>query len=89
MFFQLSDVFSVIAYFVPPILSLILLSVFRRQWVWLALPITAVVDFLVWGPVLTYNYGELQGIALLFLVPQLLIAAGIAFVVLSQSKRKQ
>lgn len=82
-------ILSIIAYFLPAVLSLIVLFVVKRKWIWFSIPIVACVDLIVWGEVLIYNFGELRGIALIFLVPQILITTIIALSILKFDRRKK
>lgn len=77
-----SELFSVLVYLLFPVLTLCALFLFCRRHLWLAVPIVAGVDLLVWGRALVYNYGEFRGIVLLFLLPQLLVTALIALLLL-------
>ena len=44
--------FSIIMFFIPPILYVLILYFAKRNWIWLSIPITIVVDLLVWGKVI-------------------------------------
>lgn len=55
---QNGELISILLYLLPPILSLSILCIVRRRMIWLAVPLTAVVDLLIWGRALLYNYGE-------------------------------
>ena len=75
---QYGDLISILLYLLPPILLLSVLCIVRRRMIWLAVPLTAIVDLLIWGRALLYNYGEFRGIVLLFLLPQIAVTALIA-----------
>lgn len=83
------EILSIIAYFLPAVVSLVVLFVVKKKWIWLSIPIVASIDLIVWGEVLIYNFGELRGIALIFLVPQILITTIIALSILKFDKRKR
>ena len=70
-----SAAFSYMAYFLPPVISLIFFWKWKASLVWLSILVTMAVDLLVWGKALGYNYGEFRGLILLFLIPQLALTA--------------
>lgn len=72
---QYGELISILLYLLPPTLSLSILCIVRRRMIWLAVPLTAIVDLLIWGRALLYNYGEFRGIVLLFLLPQISVTA--------------
>lgn len=80
---QYGELISILLYLLPPILSLSVLCIVRRRMIWLAVPLTALVDLLIWGRALLYNYGEFRGIVLLFLLPQIAVTALIALLMLA------
>ncbi len=86
---QYGDVLSIIAYFMPAIISLMILFVVKKKWIWLSIPIVVIIDLIVWGEALIYNLGELRGIALIFLVPQILITTIIALSILGFDRQKK
>ena len=49
---QYGEVFSIVMFFIPPVLFLTALYFIKRRWIWLAIPITIIVDLLVWGKVI-------------------------------------
>ena len=73
-----SEVFSLCMFLLPPLAALLILFFTRRTLIWLSVPITVAVDVLVWGPAVIQG-GSYGAIALVFLVPQILIVAGISF----------
>ena len=81
------EIFSIVMYLIPPLLSLLILFFANRKLIWLSVPITIIVDLLVWGKVILYP--AYIGLVLLFLVPQVIITATISFVVLYISKRRK
>ena len=80
---QYGELISILLYLLPPILLLSVLCIVRRRMIWLAVPLTAIVDLLIWGRALLYNYGEFRGIVLLFLLPQIAVTALIALLMLA------
>jgi hypothetical protein len=84
---QYGEIFSIIMFFIPPILSVIILYFTKRNWIWLSIPITIVVDLLIWGK----GIFELShsGIALAFLIPQVTVVAIISFVILYIKRRRK
>lgn len=83
------EILSIIAYFLPAVISLAVLFAVKKKWVWLSIPIVAIVDLIVWGEILIYNFGELRGIALIFLIPQILITTIISLSILEFDRRKK
>lgn len=84
---QYGEVFSIVMFFVPPILFLSTLYFIKRRWMWLAIPITIVVDLLVWGKgVFESPHG---GVTLVFLIPQIIVVAVISFANLFFEKHKK
>jgi hypothetical protein len=84
---QYGEKFSIIMFFIPPILSVLILYFTKRNWIWLSIPITIVVDLLVWGK----GIFELphDRVALVFLIPQVTVIAIISFVILYLEKRRK
>ena len=46
---QYGELISILFYLLPPILLLSVLCIVRRRMIWLAVPLTAIVDLLIWG----------------------------------------
>ncbi len=85
--FQYGEIISIIMFFVPSILSVLILYFIRRNWIWLSIPITIVIDLLVWGKgIFESSHGA---IALVFLIPQVTVVAIISFVILYLEKRRK
>ena len=80
---QNGELISILLYLLPPTLLLSVPCIVRRRMIWLAVPLTAIVDLLIWGRALLYNYGEFRGIVLLFLLPQIAVTALIALLMLA------
>lgn len=81
------EMFSMVMFFVPPILFLSALYFINRRWIWLSIPITIVVDLLVWGKAIFESAHG--GVALVFLIPQIIVVAVISFVVIFLEKRRK
>jgi preprotein translocase subunit YajC len=84
---QYGEIFSIIMFFIPPILSVIILYFTKRNWIWLSIPITIVVDLLIWGKGIFES--SHSGIALAFLIPQVTVVAIISFVILYIKRRRK
>ena len=84
---QYGEIFSIIMFFIPPILSVIILYFTKRNWIWLSIPITIVVDLLVWGKGIFES--SHSGIALAFLIPQVTVVAIISSMILYIVKRRK
>jgi len=84
---QYGEIFSIIMFFIPPILSVIILYFTKRNWIWLSIPITIVVDLLIWGKGIFES--SHSGIALAFLIPQVTVVAIISFVILYIERRRK
>ena len=84
---QYGEVFSIIIFFIPPISAVLILYFTKRNWIWLSIPITIVVDLLVWGKGIFES--SHSGIALAFLIPQVTVVAIISFVILYIKKRRK
>lgn len=84
---QYGEMFFTIMFLLPAILSMLILYFTKRNWIWMSIPITIVVDLLVWGKgIIESPHG---GIALVFLIPQATIVAIISFVILYLEKRRK
>lgn len=84
---QYGDLISIIMFFIPPILSALIFYFAKRNWIWLSIPITIVVDLLVWGEVIfKSSHG---GVAIVLLIPQVIVVATISFVILYLNKRRK
>ncbi len=84
---QYGEMFSIIMFLVPPILSLLILYFAKRNWIWLSIPITIVIDLLVWGKgIVESSHG---GIALAFLIPQVTVTVIISYVIFYIDKRRK
>jgi hypothetical protein len=81
-----SELFTVVMYFAPAIISLVSFGIIKRKLIWIAIPITVVADLIAFWSVLT-NY-ETRQLALVFLVPQIFIVSVIAFVVMYIHKKR-
>jgi hypothetical protein len=84
---QYGEIFSIIMFFIPPILSVLILYFTKRNWIWLSIPITIVVDLLIWGKGIFES--SHSGIALAFLIPQATVVAIISFVILYIKRRRK
>ncbi len=85
--FQYGVIISIIMYFIPPILSMLILYFIKRNWVWISIPITIVIDLLVWGKsILELSHGA---IAFVLLIPQVTVVAIISFLILYLEKRRK
>jgi len=84
---QYGEVFSIIMFFILPILSMLILYFTKRNWIWMSIPITIVVDLLVWGKgIFELSHGR---VALIFLIPQVTIVTIISLVILYLENRKK
>lgn len=71
-------------FFVPPIFSVLISYFIKRNWIWLSIPITVVIDLLVWGKVIfELSHGR---VALVFLIPQVTVIAIISLWILYLEK---
>lgn len=84
---QYGEIFSIIMFFVPAISLMLILYFIKRNWIWLSIPITIVIDLLVWGKGIFES--SHVGIALAFLIPQVTVVAIISFVILYLEKRRK
>ena len=75
-----SEIFSVCMFLLPPLAALLMLFFVKRTLIWLSVPITVAVDALIWGPAVIRG-GSHGAVALVFLVPQVLVVAGISFLI--------
>jgi hypothetical protein len=84
---QYGELFSIIMFFIPPMLSVLILYFIKRNWIWMSIPITIMVDLLVWGKaLLESSHGR---VSLVFLIPQVTIIAIISFLIRHDEKRKK
>lgn len=68
--FRYGEIISIIMFFAPPILLVLILYFIKRSWIWLSIPITMMIDLLVWGKgIFESSHGA---IALVFLIPTVL-----------------
>ena len=85
--FRYGEIISITVFFVPPILSVLILYFIKRNWIWLSIPITIVIDLLVWGKgIFESSHG---GIVLVFLIPQVTVVAIISVVILYIKRRRK
>ncbi len=84
--FEYLGVFSVGMFFIPPIVSLAMFYILKRELIWLSILITVIVDVIVFRDVLTYY--ETRSLALLFLIPQVFVVAVISLY-LTYKKRQR
>lgn len=84
---QYGEIFSIIMFLIPPILSVLILYFTKRDWIWLSIPITIVVDLLIWGKaIFELSHGR---VALVFLIPQVTVVTIISFITLYLEKRRK
>lgn len=85
--FRYGEIISIIMFSAPPILSMLILYFIKRNWIWLFIPITILIDLLVWGKgIFDSSHGA---IALVFLVPQIIVVAIISLLIFYLEKRRQ
>ena len=83
--FLYGEAFSIIMYFAPAIISLVVLGLVKRNLIWMSIPITIIADLIAFWSVLAYY--ESRGVALVFLIPQIIVVAAISAFVLYKSKK--
>lgn len=83
------EALSITAYFLPAVISLAVLFAVKKKWIWMSVPIVVIIDLIVFGDALIYNFGEFRSIALVFLIPQILITAIISSSILWFGIRKK
>lgn len=81
-----SSAFAITMFFLPPLVSLVLLYLLKRERIWLSVPITLAADLLVWGPAVLHG-GSHGTLAWVFLLPQLLIVALLSLLALRAGKK--
>lgn len=82
------EMFSIIIFFIPAILSMSIFYFTKRNWIWLSIPITIMVDLLAWGKGLIFESSH-GGIVLVFLIPQVTVVVIISFIILCLKKRRK
>jgi hypothetical protein len=83
---EYSELFTIIMYFAPAIISLVVLGIKNRRFIWIAIPITIIADLIAYWRVLVYY--ETRQLALMFLIPQVVVVTIIAFVVMLIHKKR-
>ena len=78
--FEYSEAFTFVMYLAPAIISLVVLGIVKRKFIWLSIPITIVADLIAFWSVLIYY--ESRGLALVFLIPQVFVVTAISAVVM-------
>lgn len=84
--FEYSEIFTIIMYFAPALISLMILYFAKRKMIWLSIPITIIFDILAFGKALV-NY-EFWQLTLVFLIPQIAVVAIISFIVMYINKKR-
>ena len=82
-----SEAFSIFMFFVPPIAALIALFWIRRKLIWVSIPITVLIDGVIWGTAITGG-GSHGKIALVFLIPQVIVVILISLFIMWREKRR-
>ncbi|MCL2603661.1 MAG: hypothetical protein FWD90_04205 [Defluviitaleaceae bacterium] len=83
---EYSESFMIIMYFLPALVSLIVLLFAKRKLIWLAIPITITADLITfWGAI---TYYETRGLAFLFLIPQIIVVSIISLVIMLVHKKR-
>ncbi|MDD4726699.1 MAG: hypothetical protein PHR70_07925 [Tissierellia bacterium] len=84
---QYGEMFSIIMFFIPAIFSMLVLYFAKRNWIWVSIPITIIVDLLVWGKAIV----ELSHarVLLIFLIPQVTVVAIISLVIIFLENRRR
>lgn len=81
------EAFSVVLFFAPAILCILVLYFTKPSWIWLSIPVTVAVDLLVWGKVI---FGLPHGkVALVFLIPQVILVTVISLIIYHLQKRRE
>ena len=82
-----SESFSMFMFFVPPLVAALLILYFiRKKLVWVAIPITLLLDFLIWGPAIA-KAGSYGGAALIFLIPQVIVVTLMSLLIMRSAKK--
>lgn len=81
-----SEIFSMFMFFVPPITALLVLYFIRKKLVWIAIPITLLLDTLFWGPAIA-KAGSYGGTALMFLIPRVIVVMLISLLIMRKAKK--
>ena len=85
--FEYSEAFTVIMYFAPALISLIVLFFAKRKLIWLSIPITIIADILAFGKALVYY--EFWRLALVFLIPQIIVVTAISIAIMLIHRKRR
>ena len=80
------DIITIIMYFAPAVISLVILGFMKKKLIWLSIPITIVADLIAFWDALT-NY-EFWQLALVFLIPQIIVVTIVSLSIMRFSKKK-
>ena len=83
-----SETMTVILYFGVPIISLLLIFFANRKYILFSAFLTAIIDVFVWKDVFMHNHGELRGVLMLFLVPQIIAVFIISLLIFKFCRNK-
>ena len=86
MSWQMSEVFSVLAFLVPPIVSLLAFYWWKRRCICWSIAITAVVDALVWGSAICSS-SYARGLAMIFLIPQIVVVTLVSLMIWKKAQK--
>ena len=81
-----SEAFSIFMFFVPPIVTLLVLYLIRKKLIWVSIPVTILIDALFWGPAIM-EAGSYGGVALIFLISQVIVVTLISLLIMWRTKK--
>ena len=84
--FEYGEAFTIIMYFAPALISLVVLWFANKKLSWIAIPITIIADLVAFWSALT-NY-EFWQLALVFLIPQIIVVTAISLIIMRIYRRK-
>ena len=84
--FEYGEIFTIIMYFAPALISLVALWFINKKFIWLSIPITIIADLIAFWSALTYY--ESWQLALVFLIPQIIVVTAISLFIMRIYRRK-
>lgn len=88
MSWSMSEIFSVLAFLVPPIASLLAFYLWKRRWICWSIVITIGVDLFVWGSAI-WSSSYARGLAMIFLIPQIVVVTLVSLAIWRKTQKNK
>lgn len=86
MSWRMSEIFSVLAFLLPPLISIIVFYLWKRSWICWSIIITIGVDLFVWGPAI-WSSSYARGLASIFLIPQIVVVTLVSLMIWKKAQK--